>query len=181
MSKDNKVVITGINIISSLGLNIAENWENMIQGKSGVKRITLFDPSGLETQIAAQVPDAFEEYASTKVKKRRSSQMASVSHTKHILVTRVIWLDLLFFTFVAAYSSKASGIWAAICVSSPDGSNKVIRLTPLFPAAILSQFSCNPKPREEMIFIPVITTLLSLDICFFIENCYSKEKNYLGV
>ncbi len=79
MTKDNKVVITGMNIISSLGLNIAENWENMVQGKSGVKRITLFDPSGLETQIAAQVPDSFETFVAGKVKKRKSSQMTRVT------------------------------------------------------------------------------------------------------
>ena len=79
MAIDSKVVITGMNIISSLGLSAAENWENMVQGKSGVKRITLFDPSGLETQIAAQVPDSFEEFAATKVKKRKSSQMTRVT------------------------------------------------------------------------------------------------------
>jgi len=68
-----------MNIISSLGLSLKENWENMINGKSGVQRITLFDPSGLETQIAAQVPDSFEEYAAGKVKKRQSSQMTRVT------------------------------------------------------------------------------------------------------
>ena len=97
MSKDNKVVITGINIISSLGLNIAENWENMIQGKSGVKRITLFDPSGLETQIAAQVPDAFEEYAATKVKKRRSSQMTRVTRMCFVCATDAIEQEVIDF------------------------------------------------------------------------------------
>jgi len=79
MTKDSKVLITGMNIISSLGLSLKENWENMIKGKSGVQRITLFDPSGLETQIAAQVPDSFEEYAAGKVKKRQSSQMTRVT------------------------------------------------------------------------------------------------------
>lgn len=79
MEKDNKVVITGMNIISSLGLNVTENWENMLRGESGVRKITLFDPSGLETQIAAQLPDTFEEYATTRVKKRQSSQMTRVT------------------------------------------------------------------------------------------------------
>ncbi len=68
-----------MNIISSLGMSLKENWENMVNGKSGVKRITLFDPSGLETQIAAQVPDSFEEYAAGKVKKRQSGQMTRVT------------------------------------------------------------------------------------------------------
>jgi len=79
MKKDTKVVISGMNIISSLGLNLTENWDNLVKGKSGVKRITLFDPTGLETQIAAQVPDAFEELAAAKVKKRQSGQMTRVT------------------------------------------------------------------------------------------------------
>jgi len=97
MSKDNKVVITGMNIISSLGLNVAENWENMIQGKSGVKRITLFDPSGLETQIAAQVPDTFEEYAATKVKKRKSRQMTRVTRMCFVCATDAIEQEVIDF------------------------------------------------------------------------------------
>jgi 3-oxoacyl-[acyl-carrier-protein] synthase II len=79
MAKEAKVVITGMNIISSLGLNLDENWEQMIAGQSGVRKITLFDPSGLETQIAAQVPDSFEEYASARVKKRQAGQMTRVT------------------------------------------------------------------------------------------------------
>jgi len=79
MANSEKVVITGMNMITSLGLNLEENWENMLAGKSGVRKITLFDPSGLETQIAAQVPDAFEEYAATQLKKRQSRQMTRVT------------------------------------------------------------------------------------------------------
>ncbi|MFH0866190.1 MAG: beta-ketoacyl-[acyl-carrier-protein] synthase family protein [Bacteroidota bacterium] len=74
-----KVVITGLNIISSLGLNAAENWENLIQGKSGVKRITLFDASKNGTQIAAQVPDDFEEISKKYIRKRSASQMTRVT------------------------------------------------------------------------------------------------------
>jgi 3-oxoacyl-[acyl-carrier-protein] synthase II len=76
---NNKVLITGLNVISSLGLNLQSNWENVLRGKSGIKRITLFDPSGLQTQIAAQVPDEFEEYAARKVRKRLARQMTRVT------------------------------------------------------------------------------------------------------
>jgi 3-oxoacyl-[acyl-carrier-protein] synthase II len=82
MSK--KVVITGMNIITSLGLDLHSSWENLVAGKNGVKKITLFDPTGLQTQIAAQVPDSFEEYASGYVKKRSSDLMTRV--TKMCLV-----------------------------------------------------------------------------------------------
>ena len=66
----NRVLITGLNVISSLGLDLQTSWENLLAGKSGVKKITLFDPSGLQTQIAAQVPDGFEAFAEGKIKKR---------------------------------------------------------------------------------------------------------------
>jgi 3-oxoacyl-[acyl-carrier-protein] synthase II len=75
----NRVLITGLNVISSLGLDLQSNWVNLLLGKSGVKRITLFDPSALQTQIAAQVPDSFEEYAAGKIKKRFARQMTRVS------------------------------------------------------------------------------------------------------
>ncbi len=84
MTGNDKVVVTGINIISALGLSAAENWENMKQGKSGVQRITLFDPSELETQIAAQVPASFKEYASGKIKKRQAGQMTRLTRICHV-------------------------------------------------------------------------------------------------
>lgn len=58
-----KVVITGINIVSSPGFNIEENWAGLTAGKNGVAPISLFDASGCETKIAAQVPDGFYTYA----------------------------------------------------------------------------------------------------------------------
>lgn len=75
----NKVFITGLNIITSLGLDLQTNWENLIAGKNGVGPITLFNPEGLQTKIAAQVPDTFEEYASGLIKKRTSDQTTRVT------------------------------------------------------------------------------------------------------
>jgi 3-oxoacyl-[acyl-carrier-protein] synthase II len=74
-----KVVITGFNIITSLGLDLQTNWANMVAGRNGVKRITLFDPEDLQTQIAAQLPDSFEEYAAGYIKKRMADQTTRVT------------------------------------------------------------------------------------------------------
>jgi 3-oxoacyl-[acyl-carrier-protein] synthase II len=74
-----KVVVTGMNILTSLGLDLKSSWENMIAGKNGVKKITLFDPAGLQTQIAAQLPDTFEEYANGYVRKRMADQTTRVT------------------------------------------------------------------------------------------------------
>lgn len=70
-----KVLVTGINIISSLGLSMDENWNNLLNGVSGIKKISLFDASNLDSQIAGQVPDSFDDYSSQFIKKRSAKQM----------------------------------------------------------------------------------------------------------
>jgi 3-oxoacyl-[acyl-carrier-protein] synthase II len=50
-----RVVITGMGAVSSLGLNIPLMWEALVNGRSGVDHITLFDPELFETKIAAEV------------------------------------------------------------------------------------------------------------------------------
>lgn len=74
-----KVYITGLNAITSLGLSIDETWDGLLKGRSGVRRITLFDPSLLETQIAAQLPDSFEALSAQHIKKRTARQMTRVT------------------------------------------------------------------------------------------------------
>jgi len=74
-----KVVVTGMNIVSSLGLDLQTNWDNLVQAKSGVKYITLFDASSKQTRIAAEVPAEFEEYSKKFVKKRQAGQMTRVT------------------------------------------------------------------------------------------------------
>ena len=51
-----RVVITGIGVISPIGIGAKAFWENLLAGKIGVRRIASFDPSGLPSQIAGEVP-----------------------------------------------------------------------------------------------------------------------------
>ena len=50
-----RVVVTGLGIVSPIGNTVAEAWENALAGKSGITRITRFDPSRLSSQIAGEV------------------------------------------------------------------------------------------------------------------------------
>ena len=50
-----RVVITGMGAVSPLGLNVPSMWEALVNGRSGVDHITLFDPELFETKIAAEV------------------------------------------------------------------------------------------------------------------------------
>ena len=53
----NRVVVTGIGIVSPLGLDRQSTWQNLVAGKSGVAPITSFDTEGYRTTIAAEVKD----------------------------------------------------------------------------------------------------------------------------
>jgi len=50
-----RVVVTGIGLVSALGIGTNETWTGILAGQSGVTRITRFDISGYATQIAAEV------------------------------------------------------------------------------------------------------------------------------
>jgi 3-oxoacyl-[acyl-carrier-protein] synthase II len=51
-----RVVITGIGIVSPIGIGMRAFWENLLAKKVGVRRITGFDPSGFASQIGGEVP-----------------------------------------------------------------------------------------------------------------------------
>tara|TARA_B000000477_G_scaffold73201_1_gene61484 strand:- start:312 stop:1550 length:1239 start_codon:yes stop_codon:yes gene_type:complete len=69
MSK-RRVVITGLGLLSPVGNNVTESWNNIIQGKSGVKPITSFDISEFETKFAATVDIAVEDFLDKKEVRR---------------------------------------------------------------------------------------------------------------
>lgn len=69
MSK-RRVVITGMGIVSPVGLTLAENWSNITKGVSGIGRIDRFDPEGYPCQIAGQV-DGFDPAAYMPPKEAR--------------------------------------------------------------------------------------------------------------
>jgi 3-oxoacyl-[acyl-carrier-protein] synthase II len=50
-----RVVVTGLGAISPLGLDVPTLWTNLLEGRSGIGKITAFDPSDFSTQIAGEV------------------------------------------------------------------------------------------------------------------------------
>ena len=52
-----RVVVTGLGMVTPLGTGVAENWEAVCAGKSGIGTITKFDASGFASQIAGEVTD----------------------------------------------------------------------------------------------------------------------------
>ena len=70
---ENRVVITGIGTVTSLGETIKEFWNNIINGKSGVKEITKFDTSEYSSKIGAEISD-FDP--GTYINKKDAKRMA---------------------------------------------------------------------------------------------------------
>lgn len=50
-----RVVVTGLGVISPIGLNVSDFWTNLIAGKSGVDNITYFDTTDFDTKFAAEL------------------------------------------------------------------------------------------------------------------------------
>jgi 3-oxoacyl-[acyl-carrier-protein] synthase II len=66
-----RVVVTGLGMVSPLGTGVEKTWDALVQGKSGVGRITKFDTTGFDTQIAAEVKDFAPENFMDKKESRR--------------------------------------------------------------------------------------------------------------
>ena len=54
MSK-RRVAITGLGILSPVGIGVKENWDNIVAGKSGITQVTQFDATGFPSTIAGEV------------------------------------------------------------------------------------------------------------------------------
>ena len=52
-----RVVISGMGLVTPLGLDAPSTWEALLAGKSGVGPITKFDASNLQARIAGEVRD----------------------------------------------------------------------------------------------------------------------------
>src|SRR3990167_4643553 len=82
VNNDHRVVITGLGVVSSLGIGWQEFWKNLLAGKSGISRISTFDTSKYDRHYGGEVKN-FDptQFMSRKKAERlgRASQMAIVA------------------------------------------------------------------------------------------------------
>jgi 3-oxoacyl-[acyl-carrier-protein] synthase II len=68
------VVVTGLGVISPVGNTVSEAWDNLTAGRSGIGRITKFDPAAFKAQIAGEVKNFdVAAYLSAKEARRMDS------------------------------------------------------------------------------------------------------------
>ena len=71
-----RVVITGLGAVAPLGNDVSTMWDGLLAGKSGAARITQFDASSIEVQIAAEVKDFDPEVLFGRRVARRNDRFA---------------------------------------------------------------------------------------------------------
>jgi 3-oxoacyl-[acyl-carrier-protein] synthase II len=66
-----RVIVTGVGMVTPLGTGTEKSWKGLIDGRSGIRRITQFDPSSIPCQIAGEIPDFnIDQFIETKEQKK---------------------------------------------------------------------------------------------------------------
>jgi 3-oxoacyl-[acyl-carrier-protein] synthase II len=67
MNEQRRVVVTGLGLVSPLGTGVEKNWQALLEGRSGIRKITRFETDGFAARIAGEVPDfKAEDYIEPK-------------------------------------------------------------------------------------------------------------------
>lgn len=71
MSAARRVVVTGLGLVSPVGNDVASAWSNLLEGRSGIDRVTRFDASAFRVQIAGEVKNFnVDDYIQSKEARR---------------------------------------------------------------------------------------------------------------
>lgn len=76
MNGNHRVMVTGMGIISPLGLDVKTTWNSLVTGRSGVDLITAFDTEGYDTHFAAEVKGFDPEHYLDRKEARRMDRFA---------------------------------------------------------------------------------------------------------
>ncbi len=70
-----RVAVTGIGLVTGLGLNTRDSWEGLLAGRSPIKRFSSFDPDGLSAPFGVELPEGAEDLFAEYIKPRHRKQM----------------------------------------------------------------------------------------------------------
>ncbi|MEV0245756.1 beta-ketoacyl synthase N-terminal-like domain-containing protein [Nocardia sp. NPDC050712] len=90
----NRVVISGIGVVSPLGVGFTPTWKALLAGHSAVRRIQRYDPSSLRTRIGAEVADFdAKPYVRNRKSLRLMTRANQLAHTAVRLATDEARID----------------------------------------------------------------------------------------
>ena len=95
MPRRNRVVVTGMGILAPNGIGLKEFWKSLLEGRSGIGPITLFDASELESRIAGEVKD-FDpsEYIEPEQKPKRMARHTQLAYVAAMMAIRDAGLEI---------------------------------------------------------------------------------------
>lgn len=113
-------MITGLGVVSPVGNTVDEAWESVKNGKSGIGPVTLFDPSRLKVQIAAEVKDLdVEKYG---ISSRATRKMARFS--KFCLAASAQAIADAGYTKESLAEQKKMGVLMGCCIGGMDATSE---------------------------------------------------------
>ena len=74
MRGERRVVVTGMGAVTPIGNDVATFWEGLIAGRSGIERITSFDPSSVDSKVAGEIRDFDADEVMPKKEVRRNDR-----------------------------------------------------------------------------------------------------------
>ncbi len=79
LKAEERVAITGLGMITCLGTSVGECWAQMLQGRTGIRRITRFDPGDCVTQFGGELPDKYYALEEAEFSRRMFKQTQSTT------------------------------------------------------------------------------------------------------
>ena len=168
-----RVVITGMGTVNPLGLTVAESWQNLINGVSGVGPITLFDSSSLNVHFATEVKNFQpEKYMEAKEARRRDRfEQLGVAAAKDALASSGLEV------------TEANAGRIGVLVSSAIGGIDSLQ------AAVITNFTEGPR-RVSPFLIPMLMPngaagMIAIDLqikgpCFSVASACASGSDGIG-
>jgi 3-oxoacyl-[acyl-carrier-protein] synthase II len=149
-----RVVVTGMGMVSPVGLNVAESWQNILAGKSGVTRVDGFDVSEYSTQIWAKVKDfVVENYINSKDARKMDpfTQYGMVAADEALQDSGLIITDELSYRVGVAVGAGIGGI-----ETISNSQDKLVqsgprRISPFFvPSGIINMLAGHISIKHKL-------------------------------
>ncbi len=87
---ESDVAVTGVGMITPLGISAPECWENMLLGRSGIRPITKFDVSECPVKIGGQLPESYDLLEKSMIHKRTFKQTVTSTRIAMICASEAI-------------------------------------------------------------------------------------------
>ncbi|TFD17993.1 beta-ketoacyl-[acyl-carrier-protein] synthase family protein [Cryobacterium sp. TMT1-21] len=143
---NDRVVITGLGALTPLGNNWRDTWSGLTNGRSGVARITQFDPTGLPTQIAGEVKNFIpaDHMAVKQVKRASRSSQLAIAAAREAVADAGFGTSMEGIDTAVVVNSAVSGFAEIQEATELVNSGDSRRIPPRFvPSALLNMAACE--------------------------------------